>query len=171
MLRNNYVTVPEGHYHRINEVRDDVVPEYKLNDNTKDDLRDRIINEEFEVEDDGVVDEYGATGIFLLMKNQQPIGRIATRTVMRQFYPDGRPINRFAVFEVIHSRYVFELVVKVENENYRDTLLQIIREVVERPVGGARMKRHRKTKKRAIRKTKKRNTRNHRMKKTKRHSK
>jgi hypothetical protein len=170
MLRNNYVTVPEGHYRRIN---DDVVPEYKLNDNTKDDLRDRIINEGFAVEDDGVVDEYGATGIFRLMKNQQPIGRIATRTVMRQFYPDGRPINRFAVFEVIHSRYVFELVVKVENVNYRDTLLQIIREVVgeERPVGGARMKRHRKTKKRTIRKTKKRNTRNHRMKNTKRHSK
>ena len=142
MLQNNYIAVPEGHY-------DDLEGEFQLKENTKDSLRDSICNEGFGVEDG---DEVGT--IFRLMKNDQPIGTITDRIVVRPFRPDGRPFvaEQGEMFPQIDYRNVFELVVDVESVNYRDTLLQVLREVLYggRPMDGGRRKR------RQIRKTKKR---------------
>lgn len=139
MLQNNYIAVPEEHY-------DDLDVEFQLKENTKDSLRDSIRNEGFGVEDG---DEVGT--IFRLMKNGQPIGTITDRIVVRPFRPDGRPFvaERGEIFPEIVYRNIFELAINVESVNYRDTLLQVLREVLYggRPMDGGRRKRVRKTKK------------------------
>jgi hypothetical protein len=140
MLRNNFIAVPEGHY-------DDLEVEFQLKENTKDSLRDSIRNEGFGVEDDMRV-----AGVFQLTKNDQPIGTITSRIVVRPFRPDGRPFvaEQGEIFPQIYYLNVFELVVDVESVNYKDTLLQVLREVLYggRPMDGGRHRRVRKTKKR-----------------------
>lgn len=142
MLQNNYIAVPEEHY-------DDLDVEFQLKENTKDSLRDSIRNEGFGVEDG---DEVGI--LFYLMKDGQQIGTITERIVVRPFRPDGRPFvaEQGEVFPEIVYRNIFELVVNVESVNYKDTLLQVLREVLYggRPMDGGRRKRIRKTKKRRL---------------------
>ena len=147
MLRNNFIAVPEEHY-------DDLDVEYQLKENTKDNLRDSIRNEGFGVEDG---DEAGT--IFRLMKNGQPIGTITDRIVVRPFRPDGRPFvkEQGEIFPEIDYHNIYELVINVESVNYRDTLLQVLREVLYggRPMDGGRRRhqrqRVRKTKKGSVR--------------------
>ena len=141
MLQNNYIAVPEEHY-------DDLDVEFQLKENTKDSLRDSIRNEGFGVEDG---DEVGT--IFRLMKNGQPIGTITDRIVVRPFHPDGRPFvaEQGEIFPDIDYRNIYELVINVENVNYRDTLLDVLRGVLyagRRPMDGGKRRRVRKTKKR-----------------------